>query len=81
MKLMVVRIISIVLFLLGLLCAWMFYATYLKWAYLFENGRYFDPRDSVVHHDSNVVWVILALAFIFPAAAIWILSRKRTVKT
>ena len=41
----------------------MFYEFYLRWYGRFENGRYFDPVESVVYHGTGLVWGALALVF------------------
>jgi hypothetical protein len=54
--------------LVSLLCAWFFYALYLRWDFD-ELGRHFDQADSVVYTDSASVWGALAAGFLLLALA------------
>ena len=75
----IARTISACLMLVGGFFGFLFYKSYLKWITLFENGRYFDPVDGVVHHESAFVWGAIALIFLLTSASIWLISgRVRT---
>lgn len=67
------KIISVITFGASLFFGWMFYQLYLKWVFLFEDGRYFDPVEDVVYHDTNFVsgsnLAVLAPGFSCPLAA------------
>ncbi len=55
----------------------MFYEFYLRWYGRFENGRYFDPVESVVYHDGRgLVWGALALVFGALCAATLLIGRR-----
>jgi hypothetical protein len=72
---------AVVTFGLGALAALMFYQFYLKWYGLFENGRYFDPTDSVVHTDTAfVLGPITALFWAACVAAILLVRRLRSTQ-
>jgi hypothetical protein len=47
------RVFSSVALVVSVLSGWLFYQLYFKWRSLFEEGRYFDPEESVVYHDSS----------------------------
>jgi hypothetical protein len=70
------KIISLFTFGLCLLSGWMFYVFYLKWISLFENGRYFDPKEEVVYDESSFIWVILSLFLLLVSALLWVLATK-----
>lgn len=78
-------VVAVITFAAGLLFWWMFYVFYLKWVNVFENGRYFDPVDSIVHHDTamvngviaSVLWLVCGAA-VFPVA---MAVRKRPTET
>lgn len=70
------KIISVFTFGLCLLSGWMFYVFYLRWFSLFENGRYFDPVEGVVYHDSSDIWGIISLFLLLVSALLWLLATK-----
>jgi hypothetical protein len=69
-------LIALAAFVLFLLFGWLFYEFYLKWIYLFEDGRYFDPRTETVHHDSSFIWGILSLASLLISIVFRLAARK-----
>lgn len=70
------KIIS--LFTLGgcLFFFWLFYVFYLKWVFLFENGRYFDPVEAVVYEDSSSVLGIFSLFLLLISVVLWLVASK-----
>ena len=72
----VLRLISLLAFILCLLFGWLFYEFYFKWLSVFEDGRYFDPGTGVVYHDSGFVWGVLSLATLLISIALWLIARK-----
>jgi cbb3-type cytochrome oxidase subunit 3 len=72
----VLRVISLIAFGLSLLSAWMFYVFYLKWAWVFEDGRYFDPVEDVVYHDTSSVWGVISFVLLLIAIALWLVASK-----
>ena len=70
------KIISLFTFGLCLLSVWMFYVFYLKWYSLFENGRYFDPKEEVVYDESSFIWGIISLFLLLVSALVWVLATK-----
>ena len=68
------KIISLLTFGGCLFFFWLFYIFYLKWVFLFENGRYFDPVEEVVYHDSSSVHGIFSLFMLLVSVALWLLS-------
>jgi hypothetical protein len=70
------KIISLFTFGLFLLSGWMFYVFYLKWVSLFENGRYFDPKEEVVYDESSFIWGIISLFLLLIFALLWLLATK-----
>jgi hypothetical protein len=72
----VLKIISLFTFGLCLLSVWMFYEFYLKWLPMFENGRYFDPREEVVYHDTSSIWGILSLSLLLISIVLWLVASK-----
>jgi len=65
---------------LGFACLaslWMFYEFYLRWFGRFENGRYFDPVESVVYDEgSGLFFGALALVFGALCAATFLVGRR-----
>lgn len=78
------RIISLFTFGASLFFGWLFYVFYLKWVFLFENGRYFDPVDGVVYEDDTLFLGILSLFLILISVVLWLVASrikgKRDVK-
>ena len=70
------KIISLFTLGLCLLFGWLFYAFYLKWLSVFEDGRYFDPETGVVYHDTNFISGILSLSLLLISIALWLLASK-----
>lgn len=70
------RIISLFTFGASLFFGWLFYVFYLKWVFLFENGRYFDPVEEVVYEDDSLVLGILSLFLILISVVLWLLASK-----
>jgi hypothetical protein len=62
---------------LCLICFWLYYSFYLRWADKFNGeGRYFDPEENVVYLSQDkallpIAITVFALAFVF-----WFISRK-----
>ncbi|HEX5703401.1 MAG TPA: hypothetical protein VFX97_09410 [Pyrinomonadaceae bacterium] len=70
------RIISVITFGASLFFGWVFYQLYLKWVFRFEDGRYFDPVEGVVYHDSNFVSGIISLFLFLLSVVLWLLASK-----
>jgi hypothetical protein len=70
------KTISIFIFGLCLVFGWMFYEFYLKWITVFEDGRYFDPHEGVVYHDTSSILGIISLALLLISVVIWLLASK-----
>lgn len=70
------KIISLFTFGLCLLFGWMFYVFYLKWLPVFENGRYFDPLEEVVYHDTSSILGIISLALLLISIILWLVASK-----
>ncbi len=70
------KIISLFTFGLCLLFGWLFYALYLKWFSLFENGRYFDPGSGVVYRDTGSVTGVLSLSLLLISIVLWLVASK-----
>lgn len=70
------KIISLFTFGGSLFFSWLFYIFYLKWVFLFENGRYFDPVEEVVYHDSSSVYGIFFLFLLLVSVALWLVASK-----
>lgn len=72
----VLRAISLIVFGLSLFSAWMFYIFYLKWARVFEDGRYFDPVEDVVYHDTSFIWGVISFVWLLLAILLWLVAPK-----
>ena len=72
----VLRVISLITFGLSVLSFWLFYVFYLKWAWLFEDGRYFDPVDGVVYHDTSFIWGVISSLLLLISIALWLVASK-----
>lgn len=70
------NLISLITFVLCLLCGLLFYEFYFKWILLFEDGRYFDPETGVVYHDSSIIFGILFLVFLLLLIVLQLFARK-----
>ena len=70
------KIISLLTFGGSLFFGWLFYNFYLKWVFVFENGRYFDPVEEVVYEDTSSVLGIISLFLILISVVLWLLARK-----
>jgi hypothetical protein len=70
------KILSLITFGLCLLSAWMFYVFYLKWAWVFEDGRYFDPLEEVVYHDTSFIWGVISFVLLLFSILIWFVASK-----
>ena len=60
----------------SLFFGWVFYQLYLKWFFLFENGRYFDPVDDVVYEDDSLIVGIISLFLLLFSVVLWLLASK-----
>src|SRR5687768_12784676 len=72
----VLKIFSVVTFGGSLFFGWLFYVFYLKWVFLFENGRYFDPVEEVVYEDDSLVLGIIFLFLFLFSVVLWLLASK-----
>ena len=70
------RIISLFAFGASLFFGWLFYVFYLKWVFLFENGRYFDPVEEVVYEDDSLVLGIFSFFLILISVVFWLLASR-----
>jgi hypothetical protein len=70
------KIVSLFTFGLSVLSALMFYVFYLKWAWVFEDGRYFDPVEEVVYEDTSVIWGVITLFFLLLSILLWFVASK-----
>jgi hypothetical protein len=70
------KIISVITFGGSLVFGWLFYVFYLKWVFLFENGRYFDPVEEVVYEDDSLVLGIISLFLFLFSVVLWLLASK-----
>lgn len=70
------RIISLFTFGGSLLFGWLFYVFYLKWVFLFENGRYFDPVDEVVYEDDSLILGIIFLFLLLISVVLWLVASR-----
>jgi hypothetical protein len=70
------KILSLIAFGLCLLSAWMFYVFYLKWVWVFEDGRYFDPVEEVVYHDTGLVWGVISFLLLLLSILLWFVASK-----
>src|SRR5688572_24430461 len=70
------KIISLITFGLSVLSAWMFYVFYLKWAWVFEDSRYFDPVEGVVYHDTSLIWGVISFVLLLFSILIWFVASK-----
>jgi hypothetical protein len=76
------KIISLITFGFSLLSAWMFYVFYLKWVWVFEDGRYFDPVEEVVYHDTSFIWGVISFVLLLLSSLFWfVASRIKRVRT
>ena len=74
------KIVSLFTFGGSLFFGWLFYVFYLKWVFLFENGRYFDPVEEVVYEDDSMVSGIISLFLFLFSVVLWLLASKITSK-
>jgi hypothetical protein len=72
----VLKIISLFTFGVCLFFGWLFYELYLKWLPVFEDGRYFDPVEEVVYHDTNFISGILSLSLLLISIILWLVASK-----
>ncbi len=70
------RLASLIAFVLCLLSGWLFYGSYLKWLSVFEDGRYFDPEAGVVFHENAFVWGLLSLAALLVSLFLWLVAGR-----
>ena len=70
------RIISFFTFGASLFFGWLFYVFYLKWVFLFENGRYFDPVEEVVYEDSSLILGIISFFLLLFSVVLWLIASK-----
>ena len=70
------KIISLITFGLSVLSAWMFYVFYLKWVWVFEDGRYFDPVEEVVYHDTSFIWGVISFFLLVISIVLWLVALK-----
>ena len=70
------KIISLFTFGGCLFFFWLFYIFYLKWVFLFENGRYFDPVDEVVYEDDSLILGIIFLFLLLISVVLWLVASK-----
>jgi cbb3-type cytochrome oxidase subunit 3 len=70
------KIISLITFGLSVLSFWLFYVFYLKWAWVFEDGRYFDPVEGVVYHDTSFVWGVISFFLLLISIVLWLVASK-----
>src|SRR6185436_14182072 len=70
------KIISLFTFGFSVLSAWMFYVFYLKWAWVFEDGRYFDPVEEVVYEDTSFIWGVISFVLLLLSVVLWLVASK-----
>jgi hypothetical protein len=70
------KIISLFTFGGCLFFFWLFYVFYLRWVFLFENGRYFDPVEEVVYQDSSSVLGIFSLFLLLFSVVLCLLASR-----
>ena len=70
------RLVSLLAFSLGAVCAWLFYVFYFKWISVFEDGRYFDPVEEVVYHDTSSIYGVFSLSLVLLAVILWLLASR-----
>ena len=70
------KVISVFIFSGSLFFFWVFYQLYLKWLFLFENGRYFDPVEEVVYEEDSLVLGIISLVLLVLSVGLWLLALK-----
>jgi hypothetical protein len=70
------RIISLFALVVSAFFGWLFYQLYLKWFFLFENGRYFDPQEEVVYEDSSILLGLFSLLPLLVSVVLWIVAAK-----
>ena len=70
------KTISVIILAGSLFFGWLFYQLYLKWVFLFENGRYFDPVDDVVYEDESLILGVISLFLLLFSVVIWLLASK-----
>ena len=72
------KIISLFTFGLSVLSAWMFCVFYLKWAWVFEEGRYFDPVEEVVYEDTSFIWGVIFFFLLLLSILFWFVASRIT---
>jgi hypothetical protein len=70
------KMISLITFSASLFFGWLFYVLYLKWVFLFENGRYFDPVEEVVYEDDSLILGVISLFMLLLSLVLWLLASK-----
>lgn len=75
------KTISVLTFGGSLFCGWFFYVFYLRWVFLFENGRYFDPVEEVVYHDTSIIWGVFSFVLLLVSITLWFVASKLRAST
>ena len=70
------RAISLFTFGFSVVSAWLFYTFYLKWAWVFEDGRYFDPEEEVVYDDASFIWGVISFSLLLLSILLWLVASK-----
>lgn len=70
------KIVSLFTFGGSLFFGWLFYVFYLKWVFLFENGRYFDPVEEVVYEEDSFISGIISLFLFLFSVVLWLLASR-----
>lgn len=74
------KTVSVPIFGGSLFFGWLFYLFYLKWFFLFENGRYFDPVEEVVYEEDSLILGIISLFLLVISVALWLIASKLKAK-
>lgn len=70
------KVISLCTFGFSVVSAWLFYVFYLRWAWVFEGGRYFDPEEAVVYHDTSFIWGVISFLLLLLSILLWFVAPK-----
>ena len=47
-----------------------------------EDGRYFDPVEEVVYHDTSLIWGVISFLLLLISIVLWLVASKiKRVKT
>lgn len=77
----VLSIFAAALGLIGAFSFWIYIEFYWKYRDLFQNGRYFDPDESVVYDEQSAVWGAIAAMFILGSIALLLLAWRPRTRT